>query len=1359
MNVAMELRKCCNHPFLIKGVEEQESIRIQQQHKSTASDEEMTRQIMELLVTSSGKLVLLDKLLPRLKENGHRVLIFSQFKIMLDILQDYLRLRSYHCERIDGNITGNDRQAAIDRFCAPNSAAFIMLLSTRAGGVGINLTAADTVIIYDSDWNPQNDLQAQARCHRIGQKKSVKIYRLLTSKTYELHMFHQASLKLGLDQAVLGGIRSKDATGLLSGSKTKNTAKGPSKEEIENLLKHGAYEIFKEEKEGDAEAASKRFSEESIDQILSRSTKIIHDPKANDDADGKKSLMSSFSKATFVSSTNPDEQVALDDPDFWTKVIGLQEVEEKPVEPSPLKKRRRRPVKSYLLDDSDVETGSKRSAKKPKPMLERDNEEYVISDASDESDDDELDDLDDEEFAGMASAKRKRDKELKSSTPPISMYTERIGELLATYGYGRWEDMVKHCKYLQSYPLNDLRLYTQQYIAQCIHIAAGTALVNTTPMSNGEIPEPPSSTRKIVMIDNYADRFSFVADMLREMGIQRLSTVSLPKNLRLKPTSIKAQREANSRVQQIDRMFLIQKIIRSTIGAPSPMVSLINDLQQLQDRERVREVLETGILPDSFAPVDPVAPQHALEEGDATGSSTFRGPAATDPATTDSTTVSSEVGSDQAAKSQEANSAVAPTAETNAGPDNDGTATAPVAEVVVTPDKGNEVTNDAREVSDEHKEGAKSDEEAVTKVKDPDVTRPVSAGPDATVGSSDSPLRDEDVLALPLATKPPIAESKPSSEGAAVSGGADLAEVVKNRLERKEALRRLRGLPNIGFPDTVAPWWIPVLDDVILLFYVYKDGWFKGRTLPRQLVTQSSLFGTRSAKYPSTEWPTVGVLTKRVKSLITAWTNSKKLRQQMQLSAAASQPKTQHSSSSKFQSSVHGVPYGSAEPYGSDIRSISAMYQPAVAPFSSAKHNRFAKIVFAFGIPDTRTCRDDHERLEKWRYFIQDDVLCVARQPLVELLAEALDLERCCRQRTQSTPGDPVDPQHLTASLVDSILGGKRGFWQLTSTQCRRLLQRVDLFRLLRTQILVLPPAQLVEVVGRVVMSLRSDPSKNEFPRWWSSPRHDILLLQGVECYGLDEYLSHVWKLPLFAQANPTNSFPNTTWAENYVNSLALRCRRALLSASHSTSSSTSSSKSKSDAKRSSSAVASDAQVANKGARKSKSETPKRESEVRQRIRDIQGMRTEDPYFVPEVRERQVAETEAAAERNRQSGGGSSHAQPSTDVAAEVEDKEEKDVRMVAAGNALQANEDEQVDVASSSPAAPRSSSTAADDETFASPRSRQQSIQEAMKQQTKSARSRSSGASARPTPPTLRTRTRAPRTWDVIVIDESDEE
>lgn len=141
-NLAMQLRKCCNHLFLLNGVEEEFRAK---NHQGLIEG--------DLLVKGSGKLVLLDKLLPRLKSEGHRVLLFSQFKIMLDLLEDYLESRSMKYERIDGSITGHKRQQAIDRFqsasISEREAPFVMLLSTRAGGVGINLTAADTVVIFD----------------------------------------------------------------------------------------------------------------------------------------------------------------------------------------------------------------------------------------------------------------------------------------------------------------------------------------------------------------------------------------------------------------------------------------------------------------------------------------------------------------------------------------------------------------------------------------------------------------------------------------------------------------------------------------------------------------------------------------------------------------------------------------------------------------------------------------------------------------------------------------------------------------------------------------------------------------------------------------------------------------------------------------------------------------------------------------------------------------------------------------------------------------------------------------------------------------------------------------------------------
>ncbi|KAG7370276.1 DNA/RNA helicase, superfamily II, SNF2 family protein [Nitzschia inconspicua] len=320
-NLAMQLRKCCNHLFLLNGVEQ--DLREKEQEPFEEGD---------FVAKASGKLVLLDKLLPRLKENGHRVLLFSQFKIMLDIMEDYLYARKYKFERIDGSITGHLRQAAIDRYQDPNSSdpPFVMLLSTRAGGVGINLTSADTCIIYDSDWNPQNDIQAMARCHRIGQTKDVKVYRLLTRKTYEMQMFHLSSLKMGLDQAVLTGFES-GATG----------DGGMTKEEVEKLLRHGAYDIFNEDKAGASERESNAFIEQDIDSILERrSRKIVHENTGT----GSAAVGGTFSKASFVSKTpskdsgqTATEDIDINDPDFWKKMVG----ESKPETESILKPRQR----------------------------------------------------------------------------------------------------------------------------------------------------------------------------------------------------------------------------------------------------------------------------------------------------------------------------------------------------------------------------------------------------------------------------------------------------------------------------------------------------------------------------------------------------------------------------------------------------------------------------------------------------------------------------------------------------------------------------------------------------------------------------------------------------------------------------------------------------------------------------------------------------------------------------------------------------------------------------------------------------------------------------------------------------------
>ena len=155
---------------------------------------------------------LLDRMLTELikKQGDHQVLIFSQMTRMLDILEDYLVFRGYSFRRLDGTISATDRMQAMKEFQDSEENIDVFLLSTRAGGLGVNLTRADTCIIFDSDWNPHMDLQAQDRCHRIGQKKTVMVYRLATAETVEEKVLHAAKQKLKLEQLVVSKGKFKD---------------------------------------------------------------------------------------------------------------------------------------------------------------------------------------------------------------------------------------------------------------------------------------------------------------------------------------------------------------------------------------------------------------------------------------------------------------------------------------------------------------------------------------------------------------------------------------------------------------------------------------------------------------------------------------------------------------------------------------------------------------------------------------------------------------------------------------------------------------------------------------------------------------------------------------------------------------------------------------------------------------------------------------------------------------------------------------------------------------------------------------------------------------------------------------------
>lgn len=187
-NKIMQLRKICNHPFVFDEVE---------------SVVNPTRSNNSLLYRVSGKFELLDRVLPKLKASGHRVLMFFQMTQVMDIMEDFLRMKELKYMRLDGATKAEDRTDMLKEFNAPDSDIFCFLLSTRAGGLGLNLQTADTVIIFDTDWNPHQDLQAQDRAHRIGQKNEVRILRLITTDSVEEVILERAMQKLDIDGKVI----------------------------------------------------------------------------------------------------------------------------------------------------------------------------------------------------------------------------------------------------------------------------------------------------------------------------------------------------------------------------------------------------------------------------------------------------------------------------------------------------------------------------------------------------------------------------------------------------------------------------------------------------------------------------------------------------------------------------------------------------------------------------------------------------------------------------------------------------------------------------------------------------------------------------------------------------------------------------------------------------------------------------------------------------------------------------------------------------------------------------------------------------------------------------------------------------
>ena len=228
-NIIMQLRKACNHPYLFDGVEEENPI-------------------PNHLVMTSSKMRILDKLCTKLQGKS-QILIFSQMTRMLDILEDYCVEKQYKLCRIDGDTSLEERETQIAEFTKQNSDVFIFLLSTRAGGLGLNLMTSDTVILFDSDWNPQVDLQAMDRVHRIGQSKPVLIYRFICENTIEEKIIERQAMRLKLDSLII------------QQGRVLKVGETFTKDQMKEMIQYGADAIFR---------AGDDFKDEDIDIILER---------------------------------------------------------------------------------------------------------------------------------------------------------------------------------------------------------------------------------------------------------------------------------------------------------------------------------------------------------------------------------------------------------------------------------------------------------------------------------------------------------------------------------------------------------------------------------------------------------------------------------------------------------------------------------------------------------------------------------------------------------------------------------------------------------------------------------------------------------------------------------------------------------------------------------------------------------------------------------------------------------------------------------------------------------------------------------------------------------------------------------
>ncbi|KAI0639630.1 hypothetical protein C8Q77DRAFT_1082196 [Trametes polyzona] len=363
-NMLMQLRKCIQHPYLVSETIEPRGLPPQETH--------------DRLIGASAKLRFLKILLPKLRERGHRVLLFSQFVIALDIIEDFLVGEGIKYLRLDGNTKQAERQKGMDEFNKPDSDIFIYLLTTRAGGVGINLWSADTVIIFDPDFNPHQDLQAIARAHRFGQKKTVLVFKLMVKDSAEERIMQTGKKKLVLDHLIV----------------QKMDDEGGSKEDVQSILMFGAKALFEENEESAAREI--HYSEHDIDNLIEKTE------KEGDQVEPESGPGSLFAFAKVWSADKegledlPDEVTENpEEADSWAKALQLiatERAKEREKEVTGRGVRRKAaavfPHQSLDLDDMPTKEQNKPRKRKKSKGAESDDSDFrgAVSDAASESD-------------------------------------------------------------------------------------------------------------------------------------------------------------------------------------------------------------------------------------------------------------------------------------------------------------------------------------------------------------------------------------------------------------------------------------------------------------------------------------------------------------------------------------------------------------------------------------------------------------------------------------------------------------------------------------------------------------------------------------------------------------------------------------------------------------------------------------------------------------------------------------------------------------------------------------------------------------------------------------------------------------